>query len=52
MDESWHGGLFSNLQSSLLRCGTGPNEWGAQRDGWLFNVQQRSLVKKKNLKKS
>ena len=22
--------LGSNLQSSLLRCGTRPNEWGAQ----------------------
>ncbi len=21
---------YSNLQSSLLRCGTRPNEWGAQ----------------------
>ena len=22
--------VYSNLQSSLLRCGTRPNEWGAQ----------------------
>ena len=24
--------VFSNLQSSLLRCGTRPNEWGAHWD--------------------
>ena len=27
-----YGTDYSNLQSSVLRCGTRPNEWGAQWD--------------------
>ena len=31
-----HTHIYSNLQSSLLRCGTRPNEWGTQWDTHIY----------------
>ena len=40
---------YSNLQSYLLRCGTKPNEWGAQ---WDLNSNRNAIVSTLFLNKS